>query len=115
MPSVMYTECHKLGFYAECYYNECRYTECRGAFAIANHSYHSLIFAVKARSYKVKPLFRLHSIGRILDIPTNIILGWKLMCSDEHTILLLFSRIHYECKKYYSVEPWFHPIQINIF
>ncbi len=79
MPSVMYTECHKLGFYAECYYAECRYTECRGAFAIANHSYHSLIFVAKARSYKVKPLFRLHSTGRILEMPANIRLGWKLM------------------------------------
>ncbi len=36
MPSVVYTECHKLALYAECHcaecrYAECHYAECRGA------------------------------------------------------------------------------------
>jgi hypothetical protein len=35
MLSVIYTECHIQGLYAECRYSECRYAECRSAVNMA--------------------------------------------------------------------------------
>ncbi len=48
--------------YAESRYADCRYAECRCAGA-----------------YKSGALTRLHTNGRLINLPTNRILGWQCM------------------------------------
>jgi hypothetical protein len=71
MLNVMYTECHKIGLYAECHYAQCRNAkcrcaECRGAFEGASFNIKYDVLQSKERNINLLVTLQLSMAKSIL-------------------------------------------------